>query len=293
MNKFEQEYYYLIKDLNVDTTKHWSKWPWEKVGNIKSYDFARLEEYRDSVVVAYRLYNRIGLEHLLRVLKDVPKDSKILDAGGGTGRKAIPIALEGFNNITLLDHAPGWLLLAKEKAKIAKVYNNISFIEGNILQMDEFEDNTFDIVFALGGVATYCGNTLEAIMELSRVLKPGGKLLIDGIHNVLATLSFLIKRGDLQNAENIFDSIKNTNSTNYNFGLGGAGIFPEDLFLYAKSANLKNINIWSEFLFIPDDNIRIDENTQKWENLALSLEMKYYNSPQFLGNGSLILYALK
>lgn len=290
---YAQEYKYLIKDLNVDTSAHWSKWDWKTIGDTKSYNFARLEEYRDSVIVSYRLYNQIGLEHLKNILKGTSKDSRLLDAGGGTGRKSIPIALEGFNNITLLDYAPDWLRLAKEKAEKIKIQDNITYIEGNILNMDKFEDNTFDVVFALGGVATYCGNIKKAIQELVRVLKPDGKLLIDGIHNVFAGLSFFVNNGDLNNVENIANSLKIKDSKVNNLGLGGMGIFPEDLLSYAQNEDLKNINIWSEFLFVPDDNIRINENTLKWEEISLSLEMQYYQDPRFLGKGSLILSASK
>ena len=113
----ESDYAALLQGLEVDTSGHWREWDWRRVGSFTTYDHARLQEYRDSVVVAYRLYNRIGLEHLRRMLAGASHDVRLLDAGGGTGRKAIPLAQEGFTDITVLDHAPEWLRLADEKAR--------------------------------------------------------------------------------------------------------------------------------------------------------------------------------
>ncbi|MCP4592868.1 MAG: hypothetical protein GY842_19200, partial [bacterium] len=105
MSHNEEDYAYLLDGLSVDTSGCWTEWDWKQAGAWESYDFARLEEYRDAVVVAYRLYNRIGLEHVRRMLDGAPHDARLLDAGGGTGRKAIPLALDGFTNITMLDVA--------------------------------------------------------------------------------------------------------------------------------------------------------------------------------------------
>ena len=96
-------YAHLIEGLPVDTSGHWMEWEWDRTSPGTSYDRARLEEYRDSVIVAYRLYNRIGLEHIRRMLAAAPHDAGLLDAGGGTGRKAIPLAQDGFTDITVLD----------------------------------------------------------------------------------------------------------------------------------------------------------------------------------------------
>ena len=63
----ESAYTYLIEGLSVDTSGLWEQWEWSKTSPWTSYDCARLEEYRDSVIIAYRLYNRIGLEHARQV----------------------------------------------------------------------------------------------------------------------------------------------------------------------------------------------------------------------------------
>ncbi len=145
---FEKTCAHLIKDLYIDVSGHWTEWDWQSVGAFSTYEHARLQEYRDSVIVAYRLYNRIGLEHLRRLLHA----ARLLDVGGGTGRKAIPLAQQGFEHITVLDHAPEWLRLADEKANQANVRHRLKLLEGDVRHMQALDDGSFDYVFALGGV---------------------------------------------------------------------------------------------------------------------------------------------
>lgn len=283
MNPHEQPYAYLIDDLPVDVSGHWTKWGWDQVNPWTSYEHARLEEYRDSVVVAYRLYNRIGLEHARRMLADAPHDARILDAGGGTGRKAIPLAQDGFTNITVLDVAPGWLRLADEQARAAGVRGRLTLLEGDVRHMHEFPDSSFDYVLALGGVVSYCGDPASAIGEMARVLRPGAKLLADGIHGQLGSLHLLARMGNLEALEKLSrgDSPRTP------------AVLPEDLIAFAHQARLTEVRVWSEFAFAPDDGIRVGSDTEHWERLVLELEMRYCDDPRFLGAGMLLLRATK
>jgi len=285
MSISESDYQYLIEDLDVDTSGHWLDWDWKKVMPKTGYEFARLEEYRDRVIVAYRLYNLIGLEHLRRELRDVPKNARILDAGGGTGRKAIPLAMEGFDNITILDKAKGWLRLAMEEAKSAAVSDRLKFVKGDILNMSNIPDESFDHVFAMGGVVSYSDNPRLALNEMARILKTGGKLIADGIHNTLGTMHYLAINGDLESLEKVV--------MNKEKHPGIAGILPGELEKYTASAGFCNIRILSEHIFTPDDSIRIGSDTEKWENIVIELEMKYCNDPRFLGAGGLMVMGEK
>lgn len=287
MNLNPDTYKFLLDDIPVDTSGHWSGWDWKAVSPWNSYDFARLEEYRDSIVVAYRLYNRIGLEHCRRILEGASREAKILDEGGGTGRKAIPLALDGFTRITLLDIAPEWLRLAQEKARRDRVEDRLSFIEGDILDLSCLQEENFDFVFAMGGVASYCGDTGKALKEIFRVLKPGGRFLCDGIHNRTAALHMSILKGQLEEAERLARNIKNNSGINTN------DVSPEELDRLAHGAGFDNIGIYSEFAFVPDDSIMIGPDTERWERLTLELEMKYYKDPRFLGTGMLMVEGTK
>lgn len=51
-SKFEQPYAHLIEGLNIDTSGHWTAWDWHSAGAFTTYEHARLQEYRDSVIIA-------------------------------------------------------------------------------------------------------------------------------------------------------------------------------------------------------------------------------------------------
>lgn len=285
MTNDEASYAHLLGGLTVDTSGHWMEWDWKQVAPMTSYDHARLEEYRDSVIVAYRLYNRIGLEQLKQLLADVSRDVKILDAGGGTGRKAIPLAGEGFEHITILDHAPEWLRLAEEKAKAAGLLENLEFVVGDVCAMPQMEDESFDYVVAMGGVISYCGDPAAALKEMSRVLKREGKLVADGIHNRLGSLHLLSHMGSLESLEEMAYNPEGQSRI--------ATLMPEELEEMAVDAGLEKAKAWSEFMFLPDERIRIGKDTERWERVVLGLEMEHYDDPRFLGAGMLMLYAEK
>jgi ubiquinone/menaquinone biosynthesis C-methylase UbiE len=90
----------------------------------------------------------------------------ILDVGCGQGRFAIPLAKRGFS-VTCLDISPAVLDIARNKAK---GINNISFIEGNAVDLSRFSNRSFDLVLAMDGAISFCGAEAEkAVMESCRV----------------------------------------------------------------------------------------------------------------------------
>jgi hypothetical protein len=70
-------------------------------------------------------------------------------------------------------------------------------------------------------------------------------------------------------------------------------VLPEELERIALDTGLENVRVWSEFMFLPDEGIRIGEETERWERVVLDLEMEHYEDPRFLGAGMLMLYAEK
>ena len=282
------ELQYLLEGLDVDVSGHWSTWGFNKFP-INSYEFAKLEEYRDRVVLAYYLYNLIGLEHARRLLANAPKDARILDAGGGTGRKAIPLALDGFTNIDVVDLAPAWLDLAKEKAAVAGVEDALSFNEGNILSLENIEDSTYDFVISLGGPVSYCGSPDQALVTLTRVLVPGGRLLADGIHGKLGYMRGTATSGQLKELERLlgYEEDRKRSLTDC------PGLFPEELEEMAQKAGLSEIKVGSEFGFIPKDDILVGDDLERWCKAVIDLEMTFVQDPRFLGASGLVLRGRK
>jgi len=281
----EETYAHLIEGLEIDTSAHWSQWDWPRVSPWTSYACARLEEFRDEVILAYRLYNRIGLEHARRMLAGAPRDASLLDAGGGTGRKAIPLALDGFSDITVLDIAPEWLRLAGEKAQRAGVLEGLSLVQGDILDMRAFPAGSFNYALALGGVVSYCGDPAKALAELARVLKPGGELLADGIHSRFGSMHYAAREGHLEALEELAHPAGRPARV--------PALLPEELVSLALQAGLTDVRVCSEFIFMPDEAIRIGPDTQRWERIVLELEMRYCDDPRFLGTAGLMLRAAR
>ena len=55
----------LTRGLEVDLSIPWNEWNWKGAGDSRGYNFARMEEFRNRVVLTYRLYDRISREHLI------------------------------------------------------------------------------------------------------------------------------------------------------------------------------------------------------------------------------------
>lgn len=122
----------------------------------------------------------VGIHHLWRkklVQKSLATpESAILDCATGTGDVAIAFKshLNGKGHITGIDFCPEMLSFAPEKSK-QKGYT-IDFKVADVTQLF-FEDNLFDIVTISFGIRNV-NDPVKAIAEMTRVLKPGGRLLI-------------------------------------------------------------------------------------------------------------------
>ncbi|MBN1316469.1 MAG: class I SAM-dependent methyltransferase [Anaerolineales bacterium] len=92
----------------------------------------------------------------------------ILEVGGGAGAFSIPLARQGFV-VTHLDLSPAMLEKARQKAEGLA---NISFVEGNAVDLSQFADCSFDLVLNMDGAVSFCGaEAARAISESCRVTK--------------------------------------------------------------------------------------------------------------------------
>ena len=128
----------------------------------------KLNGYRDSVA---KFLKSLELE--------IGPDSKVLDAGSGTGIVTLAFHRAGFRPAKTIafDLSGNSLQIAMEQAAKEKFADsdNIVAVQGNILKMP-FADDSFDLVLSCG-VLEYVPLD-EGMSEFARVLKSGGKLVL-------------------------------------------------------------------------------------------------------------------
>ncbi|MFC2021410.1 class I SAM-dependent DNA methyltransferase [Chloroflexota bacterium] len=104
------------------------------------------------------------------LIKYVPKESRVLDAGAGTGLVGKLLAERGFKDIVAMDLSKGMLEEAAKKD---------AYSEFNQMVMGEhldFPSDSFDAMISVG-VMTVGHAPASSLDELVRVTKPGGYLV--------------------------------------------------------------------------------------------------------------------
>lgn len=131
-------------------------------------DFDKVYKYYDKFMAMFKLYK---LEEI-KVAADINKDEVIVDIGGGTGKLAQYIS-SSCKTVYILDESEKML----SKVKQGK---NLITIKGNALKTS-FENNSIDTVI-LSDVFHHIKEQEELIIEVKRILKNGGKLVVMDFH---------------------------------------------------------------------------------------------------------------
>lgn len=105
----------------------------------------------------------------------ITKDLKILDLGCGDGTTAIPEAKLGAT-VLGVDIARNLVEAGNMRVK-SEGLNNISFQEGDAIDLVDLEDNSFDLVVSVFG-AMFAPKPFEVAREMVRVTRPGGKIVM-------------------------------------------------------------------------------------------------------------------
>lgn len=129
-----------------------------------------------------RLNEQSGiLEQLLHSDSIFKPNSKVLEAGCGVGAQTIILARRNPDcSFVSVDISTSSLEIAQRQVKIQKL-KNVAF-EVSDLRHLPYPDNSFDYVFVCF-VLEHIDSQKEALFQLHRVLKPGGKLhVIEGDH---------------------------------------------------------------------------------------------------------------
>lgn len=117
----------------------------------------------------------VGLEDKEKIISEIDPNDRVLDLGGGTGRVANFIKeLQKDNEIYLLDSNKGMLKKA-DKKELENLFHGYS---SNM----PFSDNFFDVILCVDALHHF-EKTEESLSEMSRVLKPGGKLIVSDFNS--------------------------------------------------------------------------------------------------------------
>lgn len=146
-------------------------------------DQAQVRTMFDRIVPRYDLMNHVmtfGMDFrwrkmLAKAAAELAdrKSRLVLDVATGTGDVAFEIRRAGVPQVVGLDVTPGMIEEANRKA--AKSPVGLTFMVGDGMNLP-FEDASFDAVtisFGLRNMPDYTA----AVVEMARVLKPGGKLI--------------------------------------------------------------------------------------------------------------------
>ena len=101
---------------------------------------------------------------------------RVLDYGCGTGDWGLMLAGEGAD-VTVLDLSPVAIELAMRRASVSGVAHRVRGIARDASDLSCFRDDEFDLIYASAAVH----HTLKypnALDELLRVLRPGGRLVL-------------------------------------------------------------------------------------------------------------------
>jgi demethylmenaquinone methyltransferase/2-methoxy-6-polyprenyl-1,4-benzoquinol methylase len=154
--------------------------PYSETGSKKE----QVTKMFDSIAPRYDLLNRVlslGIDIIwrriaIKKLRDLEPQS-VLDVATGTGdvileieRQLSPARMVG------LDISAGMLELGTKKIRAKEFGQKVEMIVGDSEDLP-FKDNTFDAITVAFGVRNF-ENLNKGLIEMYRVLKPGGKLMV-------------------------------------------------------------------------------------------------------------------
>ncbi len=135
-----------------------------------------------------RRHGQVEFQTNLKYIHDVlnnDKSKRVLDIGAGTGAYSVYLDKEGYkvDAVELVKHN---IDVFKKKG------SSVNIIQGNALDLNMFEDNTFDVTLLFGPMYHLLKEEekLKALSEAKRVTKKGGTILVSYYMNDYAVLTY-------------------------------------------------------------------------------------------------------
>lgn len=201
------------------------------------------------------------------LLSGFSKGTKLLDLACGSGRFSIGAAKMGFN-VLGIDITPQAIVAARTRAGRLKL-TNVHFRVGDMTEID-LKSDMFDYVicprFSINAISVY-PRRLQAIKEMIRVVKPGGKVYIESFNRWYLGRGLItpIKLYLIDLFRYIKIWISNINKSEYKGLLPGDLIYPANKIKGAKEGYTHLPSILSIREWVPPD-----------------ISFKFYSIPQML-----------
>jgi len=232
-----------------------------------------------------RLYRELEWERLLKLYLPEDKDARILDAGGGTGRMTLSLARLGYQ-VALCDISPGMLAVAKEKLEREGLLKRVEIKEAEIESLP-FLNDTFDFVICFHGAF----RTTQVAKELTRVMKRGGKIIV----NVLSRYGVAVRELK-KNPEATLKLLKSESNYAYDSHGDWMRIFsPEELKGLFEENGIVVMKIYGSFYeLLPLEILERQEWNDKFLSQIVEILMCLREEPSVVGMaGELILVGKK
>jgi len=156
---------------------------------------------------------------------EISSNDVILDVGCGGGKTLGQLAqLAPLGKVFGIDISPDMVKYSKEVNKELIAQNRVKVVEGSVEKMS-FPDDYFDLVTA---VETYFfwSNFRDAVREIRRVIKPGGKLLL--VNEMLKNGMYEVKNAKLIEETHVhLITLQEIQNAMYSIGYADVQVFTE------------------------------------------------------------------
>jgi S-adenosylmethionine-dependent methyltransferase len=163
---------------------------------------AKAEAWEDYTATPLgRLREKLTLHHLAQHLASLPRSLKVLDAGGGTGNYALPLAEQG-HRVYLLDFSAEMLAIAERKAEQLdpSLLGRMDFCHSPVEEIPRlFPPDHFDLILC-HTLLEYVSEPWQVLRTLTTVLRPGGLISFLFASPYADPLRWVLARGDLEKA---------------------------------------------------------------------------------------------
>ena len=226
----------------------------------------------------FDLYFEITWDNIKRFLPP-PKNTLILDAGGGTGKWAIHLAEQGYT-VVLTDISRGMLRQARHNLE-EKHIENVTVQRVDIQDMSCFPDETFDMVLVQGDPLSYCDDAERAVSELCRVVKPACYCIAS-----VDSMYYLVRRLIQEKLWDLLDTVLEKRKATFRDRFAIRYYTPEDLSRLFEDAGFKTTRMIGKPVFLSMIPRETANNLLKDEKIfrkILRLELQYCDDSSMIG----------